>query len=300
MLDGHAARALADSGRAAKGARQLPLERRTLVDVDLADHEVIGNELVVVLRVGHGRLQKLENVPGRRSRRVGKDGTRVADRLPADVVDHQSRLAWRAAHVLRLGAHDHGAVLEPWRRRGAMDRLRGRLGRGGLGGTAAPAARLGLGLPGLVGLFCCVGLVGIGVGVSLFSLSRCLLGLLGGLRLSGLRLGRLGLSDGLLSLLAASAPRLGRLLGGLLLHLSALHVCTLLSGRLTPPSALRLLLWRLFRRLLLFVRHRILALSPPAWPRNRRVGANSPSLWPTIDSETNTGTCLRPSWTAIV
>ena len=30
------------------------------------------------------------------------------------------------------------------------------------------------------------------------------------------------------------------------------------------------------------------------------MGANSPSLWPTIDSETNTGTCLRPSWTAIV
>jgi hypothetical protein len=30
------------------------------------------------------------------------------------------------------------------------------------------------------------------------------------------------------------------------------------------------------------------------------VGANSPSLWPTIDSLTNTGTCLRPSWTAIV
>src|SRR5918996_4822685 len=34
--------------------------------------------------------------------------------------------------------------------------------------------------------------------------------------------------------------------------------------------------------------------------RNVRVGANSPSLCPTIDSETNTGTCLRPSWTAIV
>ena len=30
------------------------------------------------------------------------------------------------------------------------------------------------------------------------------------------------------------------------------------------------------------------------------MGANSPSLWPTIDSEMNTGTCLRPSWTAIV
>src|SRR4051812_2322636 len=31
-----------------------------------------------------------------------------------------------------------------------------------------------------------------------------------------------------------------------------------------------------------------------------RVGANSPSLCPTIDSEMKTGTCLRPSWTAIV
>src|SRR4051812_36145513 len=31
-----------------------------------------------------------------------------------------------------------------------------------------------------------------------------------------------------------------------------------------------------------------------------RVGANSPSLWPTIDSVTKTGTCLRPSWTAMV
>ena len=33
----------------------------------------------------------------------------------------------------------------------------------------------------------------------------------------------------------------------------------------------------------------------PEWARKVRVGANSPSLWPTIDSETNTGTCLRPS-----
>ena len=34
--------------------------------------------------------------------------------------------------------------------------------------------------------------------------------------------------------------------------------------------------------------------------RNVRVGANSPSLCPTICSEMKTGTCLRPSWTAIV
>ena len=38
----------------------------------------------------------------------------------------------------------------------------------------------------------------------------------------------------------------------------------------------------------------------PEWARKVRVGANSPSLWPTIDSEMKTGTCLRPSWTAIV
>src|SRR5207237_9988382 len=41
-------------------------------------------------------------------------------------------------------------------------------------------------------------------------------------------------------------------------------------------------------------------LRSPEWPRKVRVGANSPSLWPTICSVTKTGTCLRPSWTAIV
>src|SRR6185369_5574156 len=38
----------------------------------------------------------------------------------------------------------------------------------------------------------------------------------------------------------------------------------------------------------------------PAWYLKVRVGENSPSLWPTIDSVTYTGTCLRPSWTAMV
>src|SRR6185312_647785 len=41
-------------------------------------------------------------------------------------------------------------------------------------------------------------------------------------------------------------------------------------------------------------------LRSPEWARKVRVGANSPSLWPTICSVTKTGTCLRPSWTAIV
>src|SRR5262249_16747242 len=38
----------------------------------------------------------------------------------------------------------------------------------------------------------------------------------------------------------------------------------------------------------------------PAWYRKVRVGENSPNLWPTIDSVMYTGTCLRPSCTAIV
>src|SRR5207244_8640344 len=43
-----------------------------------------------------------------------------------------------------------------------------------------------------------------------------------------------------------------------------------------------------------------LTLAEPACPRKMRVGANSPSLCPTIDSLMNTGRCLRPSCTAIV
>src|SRR5690606_6436024 len=42
------------------------------------------------------------------------------------------------------------------------------------------------------------------------------------------------------------------------------------------------------------------ATSLPLWPRNSRVGANSPSLWPTMFSVTYTGTNLFPLCTAKV
>src|SRR5205823_2503398 len=78
----------------------------------------------------------------------------------------------------------------------------------------------------------------------------------------------------------------------------------LLTNRLLRSGSLVAGLGRLgrpaFDYALLLFGHRILALSEPAWPRNSRVGANSPSLCPTIDSDTKTGTCLRPSWTAMV
>src|SRR5580693_996428 len=43
-----------------------------------------------------------------------------------------------------------------------------------------------------------------------------------------------------------------------------------------------------------------LPLRSPEWPWNVRVGANSPSLCPTMFSVTNTGTNFRPLWTAKV
>ena len=43
-----------------------------------------------------------------------------------------------------------------------------------------------------------------------------------------------------------------------------------------------------------------LAFLSPEWPWKVRVGANSPSLCPTMFSVTNTGTNLRPLWTAKV
>src|SRR5699024_1534540 len=43
-----------------------------------------------------------------------------------------------------------------------------------------------------------------------------------------------------------------------------------------------------------------LVVFAPAWPLKVRVGANSPSLWPTMSSVMYTGTCLRPSCTAMV
>src|SRR6185436_16156805 len=44
----------------------------------------------------------------------------------------------------------------------------------------------------------------------------------------------------------------------------------------------------------------VATLRSPECPLNVRVAANSPSLWPTMFSETSTGTCCRPLWMAIV
>src|SRR3954451_17910640 len=89
----HVARALADPGRPAQGARPEPLEGRALVDEGLIDLELVGDELVVVLRVGDCGVQELQDVPRSRARRMDEYGTRLIDRLAADVVDDQACLS---------------------------------------------------------------------------------------------------------------------------------------------------------------------------------------------------------------
>ena len=77
QFDGHVAGALADPGGAAERARTVALERRALVHEGPADPQLVGDELVVVLRVGDRGVQKLQDVPRGGARRVREYGTRV-------------------------------------------------------------------------------------------------------------------------------------------------------------------------------------------------------------------------------
>src|SRR4051794_265289 len=214
-LDGHVTGALADPRGASERARAVTLQRRTFVHVRLADSQLVGDQLVVVLRVGDRGLQQLQHVARGGARRVHQDRARLVHALAADVVDHEPRLARRAANVLRSRADRHVAV------RGAAARRRGGAARApGCGGPAAATARaalLVLGLRLALGL----GLLGLDLllGVLLLDLLRGLLGLGDG------RL-RLGLGGGLV-LLRAPTARLGLLLRGL-----GLRRLGLLRGRL--------------------------------------------------------------------
>src|SRR5215203_3572743 len=134
--NGHVAGPLADPGRPSEGARPVPLEGRTLVDEGLVDLQLVGDELVVVLRVGDCGVQELQDVPRGRARRVDEYGTRLVDRLAADVVDDEPRLARRGADVAGLRADDHLPVAVA--ARGRLAALAG----GHLGGPAAAALGL--------------------------------------------------------------------------------------------------------------------------------------------------------------
>src|SRR4051812_9238064 len=139
-------RALADPRRAAHGARAEALERRALVGEGGEHLQVVADELVVVLGVGHGGLEDLAPVLGHRAWREGEDGARLLHGLAADVVADQAGLARRRAHVTRLRADDGSAAVGAGRRGAGARLLLGR--RRGLGGrllrAAAAAARAAL------------------------------------------------------------------------------------------------------------------------------------------------------------
>src|SRR5437588_2673481 len=233
--DGHVARPLANARGPPKRARTVTLERGPLVHVRSPHHQLVGRELVVVLRVRYGGVQELKDVPRGRSRRGCEYGTRLAHRLAADVLDHEPGLARSGPHVLRARADRDGAIGGPW---------------GGDGGPALPpggdprgraaALRLGL-LRGrrvfLLGLRLALGLGSLGLHLLLVGGLLSPLGLLGGC------LGSRGLLIGLLAPPAAGALRLGRLglLRRLLLALGLLGLGGVgLDGGLVRLALIRL------------------------------------------------------------
>src|SRR4051812_29078858 len=182
-------RALADPRGAAHGAGPVALEGGALVGVHVEDAQLFADQLVIVLGVGHGRLEQLQPRLGRAARREGEDGASLLDVLAADVVAHQPRLAGGGAHVLGLRRD-----LQADRNRVGLFSLAAALGlvlAGVLAATAADAAcgPLGLvgGLFGLVGSL--LGLAGLARAPTLGSLGRLLSR--GGSRRGGL-LGLLG------------------------------------------------------------------------------------------------------------
>src|SRR3954466_2220130 len=149
QLDSQVAGALADPRRATERAWAVTLQRRTLVHVRLADSKLVGDQLVIVLRVGDRGLQQLEHVARRGTRRVREDRSRLVHVLAADVVDHEAGLARRAAHVLSARANGRRAVLR-LARGGATGA--GAAARGGCATAAARARLLVLGLGLALGL----------------------------------------------------------------------------------------------------------------------------------------------------
>ena len=103
------ARALADPVDAAPRAGAPALERGALVGVGGQDDELVAVEGVRGLGVRDGRAQHLLDVDRRGPRRERQDGARLGHAAPADVVEHDPRLAGGEAHVLRLGANLRGS-----------------------------------------------------------------------------------------------------------------------------------------------------------------------------------------------
>src|SRR5205807_930743 len=100
------ARSLPDTVGPPLCARAEPLQRRTLVGVDLLHEEVVPDQVVVVLSIRDRRLEQPLEIARDAARTVAEQRAGLTDRLAADMVDHETRLARRRAHVLGPCRHD--------------------------------------------------------------------------------------------------------------------------------------------------------------------------------------------------
>ena len=130
-----------DLRRAPHCARPEPLDSRALIRVHGLDVEVLADELVIVLSVRDRRLEQFAPIARDRPRRKSQDSSRLVNRLAADVVTHQARLARRRADVLGLRPDDRrrqiGIAPAPSPPRCSLRRLL-RLGLSGLAPRTPP------------------------------------------------------------------------------------------------------------------------------------------------------------------
>src|ERR1700734_1735450 len=97
--------ALANRGRPSLSSRPEALDCGPLVGIRLANEEIVLDQLVIVLGVGHSRLQQLAPVAGHLTRGKGEDSACLVNRLAAQVSTHHARLARRSAYIASLRTH---------------------------------------------------------------------------------------------------------------------------------------------------------------------------------------------------
>src|SRR6476661_8810186 len=99
---------LVDRERPTLGPRLEALDRRALVGDGIEDDQILGGQVVVVLRVGRRALEHTGDVGRGLLRHEPQQGGGLLDRLALDRLGHEARLAGRGAEVLGGGGNAHG------------------------------------------------------------------------------------------------------------------------------------------------------------------------------------------------
>src|SRR6185369_2350933 len=89
------------------GARLEALDRRALVGDGIDDEQVLGRQVVVVLRIGRRALEHAGDVGRGLLRHEPQQGGGLLDRLALDRLGHEARLAGRRTEILGSGGDTH-------------------------------------------------------------------------------------------------------------------------------------------------------------------------------------------------